>query len=64
MESYIADNIMREYKKEKRVKMNKKRLELDNFIKKNCINCKNKHTDLCHIVKNISNELSCSFKKN
>ena len=63
MKSYIADNIMREYKKKKRVKVNKQRSELENFIKENCKDCINKNTDLCHITRNIKGQLQCVFKE-
>lgn len=63
MKSYIADNIMREYNKKKRIKINKQRTELELFIKKVCKNCKNKKTDLCHITRNIDGVLQCVFKE-
>jgi hypothetical protein len=54
---------MREYKKEKRVKANKERAEFELFKRKVCADCKNKHTDLCHIVRNINGDLQCAFKE-
>ncbi len=60
--SYIADNIMREYERKKRYEANIQRRKLQQFIKENCSICKNKKTQLCHIVKDNSNEFSCSFK--
>lgn len=61
--SYIADNIMREYRKQKQYKDNKKWSEMQNYIKINCINCKNKSTDLCEIRRNIDGNLQCVNKK-
>ena len=61
--SYIADNILREYQKEKRYKENKERAELQAFFKNNCTDCKNKKTKLCHIVKNINGDFQCAFKE-
>lgn len=63
MKSFIADNIMREYKKEKRFKANRDRAEMELFIRKVCANCKNKNTDLCTIVRNINGDLQCAFKE-
>ena len=63
MKSYIADNIMREYRKRKQYEDNKKWSEMQNYIKINCINCKNKSTDLCEIRRNIDGNLQCTNKK-
>lgn len=63
MKSYIADNIMREYKKKKRAKANKERAEFELFTRKVCADCKNKDTNLCHVVRNISGDLQCVFKE-
>ena len=62
MKSKIAENIMREYEKKKRYEEKKKRKDLEKFLKENCINCKNKTSQICHIVKNVDNKLSCPFK--
>ena len=62
MKSRIAENIMIEYKKRKRYEEKKKRKDLEIFLKENCINCKNKTTQMCHIVRNVDNKLSCPFK--
>lgn len=61
--SYIADNIMREYRKQKQYEDNKRWSEMQNYIKINCINCKNKSTDLCEIRRNIDGNLQCVNKK-
>ena len=61
--SYIADNIMREYRKRKQYEDNKRWSEMQNYIKINCINCKNKSTDLCEIRRNIDGNLQCAYKK-
>ena len=61
--SYIADNIMREYRKQKQYENNKRWSEMQNYIKINCINCKNKSTDLCEIRRNIDGNLQCVNKK-
>lgn len=63
MKSYIADNIMREYRKQKQYENNKRWSEMQNYIKINCINCKNKSTDLCEIRRNIDGNLQCVNKK-
>ena len=63
MKSYVADNIMREYRKQKQYENNKKWSEMQNYIKINCINCKNKSTDLCEIRRNIDGNLQCVNKK-
>ena len=63
MKSYIADNIMREYRKRKQYEDNKRWSEMQNYIKRNCINCKNKNTDLCEIRRNIDGNLQCVNKK-
>ena len=63
MKSYVADNIMREYRKQKQYEDNKKWSEMQNYIKINCINCKNKSTDLCEIRRNIDGNLQCVNKK-
>ena len=59
MKSYMADNIMREYRKQKQYEYNRRWSEMQNYIKINCINCKNKSTDLCEIRRNIDGELQC-----
>lgn len=61
--SYIADNIMKEYAKKKRYKENKARAEIELFKRKVCADCKNKNTNLCHIVRNINGDLQCAFKE-
>lgn len=63
MKSYVADNIMREYRKRKQYEDNKRWSEMQNYIKINCINCKNKSTDLCKIRRNIDGNLQCVNKK-
>lgn len=60
--SYIAESIMREYERKKRYEAKIQRQELAKFIKENCLKCKNKQTQLCHIVKNVDNKFSCPFK--
>ncbi len=62
MKSYVADNIMREYKKKKRIHANKLKSEFEQFRRKECKDCKNKTTDLCHITRNINGDLQCVFK--
>ena len=59
--SYIAENIMREYEEKKKYKLKMQKKELAEFIEQNCSKCKNKQTQLCHIVKNIDNKFSCPF---
>ena len=63
MKSYVADNIMREYRKQKQYEDNRRWSEMQNYIKINCINCKNKSTDLCEIRRNIDGNLQCAYKK-
>lgn len=61
--SYIADNIMQDYIKKKRYKQNKEKAEMELFKRKVCADCKNKDTNLCHVVRNISGDLQCVFKE-
>lgn len=63
MKSYIADNVMKEYKNKKRYEKNKLWSEEQNFVKQNCVNCKNKTTNLCHINRNIEGKLNCAYKE-
>lgn len=63
MQSRIADNIMREYKKKKQYEQNKRWSEIQNFRKKNCIDCKNSKTQLCDIRRNIEGNLNCVNKE-
>lgn len=58
-----ADNIMTDYYKKKRYEDNKRRTKINEFKKKNCIDCENRNTNLCHIQINIKNELQCVYKK-
>ena len=58
MKSFIAENIMREYEKKKRYE----KKELQKFIVEKCSKCKNKKTQLCHIVRKINNKFDCPFK--
>lgn len=60
--SYIAENIMREHEEKKKYKFKMQKKELAKFVEQNCSKCKNKQTQLCHIVKNIDNKFSCPFK--
>lgn len=63
MGSYIADNIMREYRSKKRYEANKEWAETQRFIKENCVNCKNRNTYLCDIRRNIEGHQQCVFKE-
>lgn len=63
MGSYIADNIMREYRSKKRYEANKEWAETQRFIKENCVNCKNRNTYLCDIRRNVKGHLQCAFKE-
>ena len=62
MKSYIAENIDREYRNKKRYEANKRRSQIENFKRNNCIECKNKNTNLCNVIININGELQCVFK--
>lgn len=62
MKSRIAEDIMRDYKKKKLYEENKRWSDLQNYIKENCKNCKNRGTYLCHIVRNSSGYLNCIYK--
>ena len=53
---------MRDYKKKKLYEENKRWSDLQNYIKENCKNCKNRGTYLCHIVRNSSGYLNCIYK--
>ena len=61
--SWIAENIMSEYKRKKRYKETVERQKTTKFIKENCMNCKNKSTNKCDIRRNINNELQCIYKE-
>lgn len=61
--SFIADNIMQDYEKKKRFQANKRRRQLEYFKRKNCVNCKNKNTNLCTISITIDGNLKCVFKE-
>lgn len=63
MESRIADNIMKEYKRKKQYEQNKRWSEIQNFKKNNCVNCKNKKTNLCDIRRNLEGILRCMNKE-
>ena len=63
MGSYIADNIMQDYKRKKRYEANKEWAETQRFIKENCVNCKNRNTYLCNITRNIEGHQQCVFKE-
>lgn len=63
MKSYIAENIDREYRNKKRYEANKRRSQIENFKRKNCVNCKNKNTNLCSITINLNGDLQCVFKE-
>lgn len=63
MKSYIADDIMKEYTRKKRYKENKRWTELREFEKENCMECKNRKTELCNIERNIEGKLQCVFKE-
>jgi predicted nucleic-acid-binding Zn-ribbon protein len=55
---YLVDSIVQEYKMKKKFEA---KMEMQNFIKKNCINCKNKELNKCKISRNTHNELMCAF---
>ena len=61
--SYIAENIMTEYNKKRRYEANKRRSQIEAFKKNNCIECKNKNTNLCCITMNIDGNLQCIYQK-
>lgn len=61
--SKIAEKIIAEYNRKKRYENNIINRELNKFKKENCINCKNKNSNLCHIQKNIKKELQCVYKE-
>lgn len=63
MKSYIAENIDREYRNKKRYEANKRRSQIENFKRNNCIDCKNKNSNLCNVTINISGELQCVYKE-
>ena len=35
----------------------------EQYIKEQCVNCKNKNTDLCHITINEKRKAQCVFKE-
>lgn len=63
MKSYIADDIMQEYNRKKQYEENKRWSKVQNFIKENCKNCKNRNTNLCTITRNAKGDFQCVYKE-
>lgn len=55
-QSINARKIVREYKLVRDALIRK-------FKKEHCINCKNKHTDLCSITMTIDNKVKCVYEE-
>lgn len=55
---YIVDSIVQEYNRKKRYE---KKIEMQQFQKKYCLNCKNKKTSKCEIRRNVDGDLMCAF---
>lgn len=53
---YTVDSIVKEYKI-------KNKIELQEFQKKNCRECKNKRTNKCDIRRDISGKLKCVYNE-
>lgn len=60
----ISDTIMRDYKLTKKYQeMKKREMTIAQFQLKHCRYCKNKHTDLCEIRRDINNQLCCIYEE-
>ncbi len=57
---YVVDSIVQEYKDKKKYE---KKIELLQFQRKVCKNCKNKYTNKCEIRRNIDGNLTCQYKE-
>lgn len=57
---YNVNRIMNEYKNKKKYE---KKIELQQFQKKNCLNCKNKKTNKCEIRRDINGQLRCVYNE-
>lgn len=57
---YVTDSIMQEYHKKKKYEQKR---EMQEFQRKNCLYCKNKNTDKCHITRNVGGNLNCVFNE-
>ena len=56
--NYNINRIMDDYNRKKRYEQ---KIEMQEFQRKNCINCKNKKTSKCHITRDLNNKLVCAF---
>lgn len=57
---YNINRIMYEYKNKKK---HEQKIELQQFQKKNCLNCKNKKTNKCDIRRDINGQLKCVYNE-
>lgn len=57
---YNINRIMYEYKNKKKYEQ---KIELQQFQKKNCLNCKNKKTNKCEIRRDINGQLRCVYNE-
>lgn len=57
---YNINRIMYEYKNKKKYGQ---KIELQQFQRKNCLNCKNKKTNKCEIRKDIEGKLKCVYNE-
>lgn len=57
---YLVDSIVQEYNKKKRYEQ---KIEMQEFQKKYCLNCKNKKTNKCEIRRDVNGSLMCAFNE-
>ena len=57
---YLVDSIVQEYNKKKRYEQ---KIEMQEFQKKYCLNCKNKKTNKCEIRRDVNGNLMCAFNE-
>lgn len=57
---YNINRIMYEYKNKKKYQQ---KIEIQEFQRKYCINCKNKKSNECHITRDLNNKLICAFNE-
>jgi hypothetical protein len=57
---YNVNRIMNDYNQRKKYQQ---KIELQQFQKKNCLNCKNKKTNKCEIRRDINGQLKCVYNE-
>ena len=57
---YNVNRIMNDYNQRKKYQQ---KIEMQEFQKKNCLNCKNKKTNKCEIRRDINGQLKCVYNE-